>query len=249
MALQQRTVQKMLREGFSGIQPLVVAATERKKLVAEVKSRLARFHGLDTKDYAYIREEEKGKLICPFTFVHADHYYQSDSFRLILDAANRLTIEETRYRGGSALVSDLDEVVAFVRACQERLERNKVLETKRAKVRGLLSQAILARVRKLAKEQRFDYMSEIAPQKLKLFIKLSDEHALAVDIPFKHFKKHLPQLRTTIVSVRKLYKNGIRFQVVSGRGLPWRQEWVKHESLCIGEKLSKATSGEQWFGG
>jgi hypothetical protein len=231
MALQSRTVQKLLREGFAGTNPMVVTAGERKKLVEEVRTRLARFHGLDIKDYAYIREEEKGKLICPFTFVHPEHYYRSDSFRLILDSANRLTVEETGYRGSSALVSSLDEVVDFVRACQERLARHKALEAKRSKVRELLAQAILARVRKLAKEHRFDYMSEIGPHKLKLFVKLSDEHALGLDIPFKHFKKFLPQLRTTIIAMRKLYKKGIRFQVVSERRLPWRQAWVKHETL------------------
>ena len=63
------------------------------------------------------------------------------------------------------------------------------------KVRDLLAQAILAQVRKLATEERFDFMSETDAQKLKLFVKLSDDHAVVLHIPFKEFKQFLPQLR------------------------------------------------------
>lgn len=148
----------------------------------------------------------------------------------MVDDQGRLTINET-HSGDSALVSDLDEVIRFIEHCKERTERQKALKAQRGKVRDLLAQAILAQVRKVAKEERFDFMSETDAQKLNLFVKLSDDHAIVLHIPFKEFKQFLPQLRSVIVTLRQLYQNGIRFQIVGRGALPWRKSWVSHESL------------------
>ena len=233
MGLQSRTIQKLFREDFPGATPLVVATTEREKLGADLKARLERFHEVDTKDYGYVRQEEKPRVVCSFSISDPEqpHYYGGrTSFRLLLDDGARLTIKED-HSGDSALVSELDEVVRFVQHCKQRLERQKALKAKRRKVRDLLAQAILAQVRKLAKEERFDFMSETDEQKLNLFVKLSEEHAVVLYIPFKEFKQFLPQLRSVIVTLRQLYQNGIRFRIVGRAGLPWRKSWVTHENL------------------
>lgn len=233
MGLQRRTMQKLFREDFPGTKPLVVNPAGRAKLGADLKARLERFDGVDTKDYGFLREEEKPRLVGSFSLLDRDAYYYHSSrasFRLLLDDANRLTIKDA-YSGDTALVGDLDEVVQFVRHCQQRLQRQKALRAKRGKVRDLLAQAILAQVRKLAKEDRFDFMSETDVHKLRLFVKLSDEHAVAVHIPFKQFQQVLPQLRSMIAALRQMYQSGIRFQIVGRRALPWRKSWVTHASL------------------
>jgi hypothetical protein len=232
MGLQRRTIQKLLREDFPGTNPLVVAAGKREKVGADLKARLERLEGVDTNSSVWMRDEEKRRFVCSFSVAdpsEPSHYYRRDSFRLFLDETRRLTIKD-RY-GTAALVSALDEVVQFVRDCKQRLERHKALRAKRGKVRELFAQAILAHVRKLAKEERFDFMSETDTQKLNLFVKLSDEHAVVLYIPFKEFKEFLPQLRSMIVSLRKLYQNGIRFRIVGRCGLPRRTGWITHESL------------------
>ena len=83
------------------------------------------------------------------------------------------------------------------------MDRKRALKAKRGKVRDLLAQAILAQVRKLAKEEKFDFMSETDAQKLNLFVKLSDDHAVVLHIPFKDFKQFLPQLRSVIVTLTR----------------------------------------------
>jgi hypothetical protein len=233
MGLQRRTIQKLLREDFPGTKPLVVDPVDREKLGAEITSRLERFDGVDTKDYGFVPKEQKPRFVGSFSVIDSEpHYYYGarDSFHLLLDDANRLTIKATRF-GDSALVSDLDEIVQFVRHCKQRLERKRALQAKRGKVRQLLAQAILAQVRKLAREERFDFMSESDAQKLKLYVRLSDEHAIELHIPFRDFKQILPQLRSAIVALRQLYQNGLRFHVVSRRALPWRETWVTYQSL------------------
>jgi hypothetical protein len=232
MGLQRRTIQKLLREDFLGIKPIVIDPSEREKRSAEIKARLERIHDLDTKNYSYIRDEEKPRVLYSFTIIDPEPYYYHGgrtTFRLITDDQDRLTIKEA-HEGDSALVSDLDEVVQFVGHCNERIGRQKALKAQRGKVRDLLAQAILAQVKKVAKEERFEFMSETDAQKLKLFVKLSDDHAVVLHIPFKDFKKFLPQLRSVINTLRQLYQNGIRFQIVGRGGLPWRKTWVTHES-------------------
>ena len=232
MGLQRRTIEKLFREDFPGTAPIVVTASERDKLAAAIKAKLERFHDLGN-DRGYLRDEEKPFFVHAFTVPDNEPYYYHGShstFRLFLDQLGRLTIKEA-YSGLTALVSDLDEIITFIEHCKERVTRQKALQTQRAKVRDLLAQAILAQVRKLAKEERFDFMSETDAQKLKLFVKLSDEHNLVIHIPFKEFKKHLPELRSVIVTLRQLYENGVRFQIVSQGALPWRGSWTTHDQL------------------
>jgi hypothetical protein len=83
------------------------------------------------------------------------------------------------------LVSGLDEVSRFVEHCRQRLDRRKAMSAKRGKVRELLAQAILAQVRKLGKEARFDFMSETDVHKLSLYVKLSDNQSAVFHIPLK----------------------------------------------------------------
>jgi hypothetical protein len=251
MGLRRSTIQKLLREDFPGTKPLVVDPVAREKLGAEITSRLECFDGVDTKGHGFVPEEQKPRFVGSFSVIDSEPYYYygaRDSFRLLLDDANRLTIKATR-SGDSALVSDLDEIVQFVRHCKQRLERKRALKAKRGKVRELLAQAILAQVRKLAKEERFDFMSESDAQKLKLYVRLSDEHAIELHIPFREFKQILPQLRSAIVALRQLYQSGLRFHVVGRRALPWRKTWVTYQSLegdgpLAGEGLHSGSSAD-----
>ena len=93
MGLQRRTIQKLLREDFLGAKPIIVAAPEREKLVADIKEKLERIHDLDTKNYSYIREEEKPRVLYSFTIVDPEPYYYHGgrtTFRLITDDLGRL---------------------------------------------------------------------------------------------------------------------------------------------------------------
>lgn len=233
MGLQRRTIQKLLRENFPGTAPLVVAAADREVLSAEITARLQRCDGVDIREPGWVPEADKPRLVGTFAILDPEPYYYygaRDSFRLLLDDAGRLTIKAV-HSGDAALVSDLEEIVQFVYHCRQRLERQRALRAKRGKVRTLLAQAILAQVKKLAREERFDFMSESDAQKLKLYVRLSDEHALELHIPFREFKPLLPQLRSAIVALRQLYQSGLRFHIVSRRALPWRQAWVTYQSL------------------
>jgi hypothetical protein len=233
MGLQSRSVQKLLRESFPQSAPLQVEPEAREAVGAEIRSRLERLEGVDTRNYVWVREEQKTRFIASFTLVDPDpalRYWRRDSFRLVLDPAGRLTLEGDS-AGETALVSDLDEIVRFARRCLERLERQRALRARSAKVRDLLAQGILAQVKKLAREERFDFLTESDSQKLKLYVRLSGEHALELHVPFQEFKTILPQLRSAIRALRELYGSGIRYHVVSRQAASWRKTWTTWESL------------------
>ena len=239
MRLLSSTINKLLRETFVGAKPLVVKPASREKLRDEVVALLKRCDGVDTKDQGWVNEKEKPRLIITFSIKDNDrHYYRgSDTFNLLLDDANQLMIKESYHVGKFAFVSDLDEIVRFIRHCKQRLDRKRALAAKRDKVRSILATAILAQVRTLAKQEKFDFMTNSYDHKLKLHVKLSDLHALEFDIPFKHFKKILPQLRSAIISFRKMYEGGIRCHIVSMHSRYCRKGWTTHQSVEGQESL------------
>lgn len=234
MSLERRTIEKLFREDFPGARPLVVDPAERERLGAEIRSRLERFEGIEIRETGFVGEQEKARRVLSFTIADPDasscYYRHSHSFRLLLDEQNRLTIQDG-YGHSDAVVSDLEEISRFVLHCKQRLARRKALKAKSEKVRQLKAQAILAQVKKLAKEEKFDFMSETDALKLRLYVKLSDQHAVELSVPFKQFDQVLPHLRTAVVSLRHLYESGIRFKIVGRAKVPWRKEWIRHETL------------------
>jgi len=234
MSLPNRTIQKLMRETFGGAQPLVFDRAERDSLAERILTLLGGIEGVDVSRSGYVREEEKPRLVCEFriTDPSAYHYYGShESFRLLLDDAGRLTIEQYHYRGESrAMISDLDEIVVFVRRYKQRIDRQTAIKAKRGKVRELQTAAIIAQVRKLAREDRFDFAYEADPRKLNLYIKLSEKNVLVLYVPFKDFKECLPRLGPAIASLRTVHESGIRFEIGGNRMWRRRQSWITPES-------------------
>lgn len=221
-----------MQEHFHGERPMTVEATAREALGEELRQRLASMEGVESRTYYYPSEQEKARLVYTFRLTDSrfDRYsYSGNDLRLQLSPESLLTI--TDGYEARAVVSDLDEIVAFVLHCKQRLARLQALQARREKVRHLQAQAIMAQVKQLAKEERFDFMTSTDSQKVKLFVRLSPTHSLEIHIPFKRFQETLPQLRTVIVSLRTLCASGVQFKVVSRRALPWGSDWVLHTSL------------------
>ena len=181
-------------------------------------------------------KDSRSKTICRFTIPEpntAGQYWRSDELRLEYDEESRLTIHSYRRRESnhSAIVSDIDELKTFVRLVLERYARREAGAKKREKVRDFKSKAIIAQVKKLAKQEKFDFATTNDTVKLRLFVKLSKQDLIEISVPFKQFEKVLPKLRATIQSLRELYAEGLRFKIMPVGHLPWDTEWIKHETL------------------
>ena len=180
--------------------------------------------------------DSRSRTLCRFTIPEPDsggHYWRSDELRLEYDDDCRLTIHSYRFRESnqSAFVSDVDEIKTFVRHVLQRYARRQAGARKREKVREFKSKAIIAQVKKLAKQEQFDFATTNDTVKLKLFVKLSKRELIEISVPFNQFEKVLPKLRATIQSLRELYAEGLRFKIQPIGRLPWDVTWIDHKSL------------------
>ena len=88
MALDIRSINKLLREDFSEANPMVVAPDQRESLGEAITEELSRIEGIDTKAYHYVSEAERERLVCTFSLLDPDAYYFHNSrshFRLVLN--------------------------------------------------------------------------------------------------------------------------------------------------------------------
>lgn len=221
-----------MREQFTGSPPIRVTEGNREEIIATVTARIKTLNNIDVATNRYISEREKARFLTAFTSKDPSpdrYYYRSDEhFRLVTNDQNELTIanyyEETQ-------VADLEEIFSFIAVCQERLNRQHALKTRRQKVRDLKAQAIIARIKTLAEEEKFDFATDTDTQKLKLFVRLDANECIELHVSFKDFEETLPKLRSAIVSLRELRDKGIRFKLRSTTKIGWRTQWVSHESL------------------
>ncbi|MGE0084225.1 MAG: hypothetical protein AB7S75_07355 [Desulfococcaceae bacterium] len=231
MTIQRTTIRKFFREHFTGNSPIRIGTGERETLAKKIRQRISGIADVRISERPYyISEKHKDRYVCGFTIEEPDsrHYYHyRDSFSLILDEQGNLTIEEGYSQ--KALVSDLEEIVSFIAACKKRLERQKVLRSKRKKVRDFKSQAIVSQVRRLAKQEKFDFCTATDNVKLKLFVKLSETECIELQIPFSKFQEILPNLRSAVLALREMTSTGIKFRI---RGVSsYHHTWITHSSI------------------
>ena len=197
MGLPTSTIKKLFREHFQAAQPWLVADLEREALVADhhpaCRRAARREHGspallcLGTRagpPCVLYRPEAAGESV----------FYRGTSFRLLLNDQGALTIQHDVYRQvtDTALVASVEQLLGFLMACREALERQEALASKRQKVRDLKAQAIVAQVKKLAREEQFDFYTKTDTVKLTLYVKIADDTSLELQIAFKDFARPCP---------------------------------------------------------
>ena len=235
MKLPRPSIRKLFREDFSQADPIVV---DRSRIAAESKrwrEQVSKIDGVQVTQHPGDKDS-RSRTLCRFTIPNpreSGSYWRSDELRLEFDQQSRLTLHWYEYRNSAftALVSEIDEIRQFVRHVLERYARRHAGEVKREKIRQFKSKAIIAQVQKLAKEEQFDFATACDTVKLKLYVRLSKHDLIEIHVPFKQFEKVLPTLKNTILSLRALYADGLRFKMVPSSRLPWDLKWIRGESL------------------
>lgn len=234
MQVHSSTIKKLFREHFAAAQPWLVAHLDREALLATVTQRLAGLPGVRVdRHYYYASEQERARYVCSIELQRPGEvsYFSQTSLQLLLNEQGALTIQHTVYRRvtDTAVVASLEQLVTFLMACLEALERQAGLATKRQKVRDLKAQAIVAQVKKLAREEQFDFYTKTDTLKLTLYVKIADDESLELQIAFKDFARALPNLRSIIVALRALHRQGIQFKL--SRSPYHKHRWLSHTAL------------------
>lgn len=241
MSITSRSLQKLLRENISGGTPLSVDPEHAQELAEDLLALLEPLAGAKRNDnchhYSRFRvgsspDQPPSNDLCCCVLLEesSDRWYRNQTHLHLFRSPEQQLWVELGYERSPAPVSDIGEVVALVQAFLQRVDQQKAQATKRKKQKDLKVQAILAQVRKIAKEDRFDFATEVDSVKLKLIIRLSDQDYFAILIPFNQFKEVLPKLRTAIQALRETYNTGVRFKTHLKRGYR-RSDWIRHEDL------------------
>jgi len=238
MSIGSRTLQKLLRENISGEKPLSVDPEQARELAEDLLARVEPLAGTKRNDNCHRRFRVGGSdepnhdfCCCILLEESSDRWYRNETHLHLIRSREQQLWVDLGYERSPAPVSDIGEVVALVQAFMQRVDRQKAQAAKRKKQKDLKVQAILAQVRKIAKEDKFDFATEVDTVKLKLIIRLSeDDDYFAILIPFKQFKEVLPKLRTAISALRETYDTGVRFKTNIKRGYR-RSSWIRHEDL------------------
>ncbi len=243
MSITWRSLQKLLRDNISGNNPLTVSSEQAEELTEDLLARVESLPRAErNKDCYHYRYRSQGvsgssdsppsdTLCCCILLEESQErwYHHHTHLHLLRHSDQQLWVNLGGQRS-EAPISDIGEVIALAQGFLQRIDKQKALAAKRQKQRDLKLQAILAQVRKIAKEDQFDFATEVDSVKLKLIIRLSDNDYFAIMIPFNQFKEVLPKLRTAIQALRETYNTGVRFKTHLKRGYR-RSDWVRHQDL------------------
>lgn len=231
-ALSSSTTAKFLREIFKETSPIQVEPDGLSALTEKVLDLLRGQQLVRLESNHYFREEEKRGLICQFSIedpTKGPYQWNLNTFDVRLDENNQLIV--TTHPHQVARVSDLCEISALVTACQDRMMRRKGQQSKDQKVKKLKNQAVIARVKELAVEEKFDFYTEANDRFLKLCVKISERECAELQIPYKNFEAVVPLVRDAIQTLRSFHQKGLRLGM-RHLGPGWRYDWVRHEDLA-----------------
>jgi len=145
MALDSRSIKKLLHEHFNGDHPMRVAEAERETLGDTLRKRLATIENVDIQRYHYVSEQEKARLVCTFAVTEPGsqrYSYTSNTFTLFTEN-DVLTIAHGYSGGQLAIVRDRQEIVSFVLQSKQRVAGRHALQAKGDKVRHYQSHGII----------------------------------------------------------------------------------------------------------
>ena len=229
MQLNRTSLKKLIREHLSGdaAPPLPAEAidtalsTLREELlaIAGVSDESTRFHqNVDMQRVHYFGIREPG--------TEESNRWTGYAFGLGVNS-DRVLCVCLNYHYWQPL-ADGAGLCQFVRAYQAGLQRRRAKANKQQKLRDLKSQAMIAQIKNLAKEEAFDFYTQIDRVKLKLHIRLSETQELEIRIPFSKFQTILPQIREAVKALRTVHQAGIQFKIARSDRYP---PWTLHQDL------------------
>ncbi|MEN8216487.1 MAG: hypothetical protein ABFS56_08940 [Pseudomonadota bacterium] len=219
MSLNSRTIAKILREHFTGEIPIIKNIYGHKEFISSLKSELEKITGVEISTFSSSSWDNTPERECHFS-VKGEFSKYGDSFTIQFNQENELIIDNYR---DSATIYQIEQIYTFIDRLKLEHENIKGRRLKTEKLNKLKKQAILAKMKEIAKEDQFDFYTTEYKTKLKIIIRVEGGKLLEVDIPYGKFQEILKDLRSLIMTVRELQKSGIIFKLKpdSGDGYGW----------------------------
>jgi hypothetical protein len=213
---------KLLREHFTGEFPIFMKTTsEQKILISQIKAELKKIQAVRLSDHYYFsHDKDREETILRFTLEDDLHRYYRPYCSLTLkfgEDDHCLIIEDSPRR---ALVYQVEQIYSFIDKLKAEFDQKKAQAHKTEKINNLKQQAIIARIKEIAKEDKFEFATTWREyqNKLKVMVRLEGGILMEVDIPYNGFQEVLKNLRPLIRNVNELQKLGISFKIKSDSG-------------------------------
>lgn len=199
----------------------------RRKLIRELSEKLGKLEHVQISEHPGDRDSRSRTLI---RFSIRDPHdrmghvvYRSDEYRVEMTSEGILWLAfDARYRESiRCQIRHWSDVEKFVRELLSKYNRRHASAQRQSKIRDFKANAIVAAVNQLAEEEKFKFRYTTDTQKLKLWVILGKDAVLEIEVRFSKFEETLPKLRETIVSLRQLFEEGLRFKIGTQRLIPW----------------------------
>ena len=218
MSISWRSLQKLLRDNISGHNPLKVSPEQAQELAEDLLAQVESLPGAKRNDNCFHSQHRftigpdssdpppsPALQCCVLLEESRDRWYRNHTHLHLLRGPERQGWVDLGSQHSEVPLSDIEEVVSLMQTFQRRVAQQKAKAAKRQKQRDLKQKAILAQVRTIAKEDQFDFATDVDSVKLKLIVRLSEDDYFVIEIPFNRFKEVLPNLRTAIQALRQVY--------------------------------------------
>ncbi|TGO03223.1 hypothetical protein PN36_10485 [Candidatus Thiomargarita nelsonii] len=220
MSLNSRTIAKILREHFTGEIPIIKNIYEHIEFMSSLKTELEKITGVEVSTGSSWDMRE-----CHFS-VKGEFSKYGDSFTIQFNQKNELIIDNYR---DSATIYQIEQIYSFIDRLKLEPENIKGRRLKTEKINKLKKQAILAKMKEIAKEDQFDFYTTEYKTKLKMIVRVEGGKLLEIDIPYGKFQEILKDLRSFIMTVRELQKSGISFKLKPDSNDGYG--WIRHTSV------------------
>lgn len=221
-SLHPSTMGKLLREHFTGEFPISIkAASEQQALISNIKAELKKIQAVHLSEHYYF-PQDKGREECTLRFSLEDDLYRYYRPYCSLTLTFReddhcLIIEDSPHY---ALVYQVEQIYSFIDKLKAEFDKKKAQAHKTEKINNLKQQAIIARIKEIAKADKFEFATTWREyqNKLKVMVRLEGGVLMEIDIPYNGFQEVLKNLRPLIRNVNELQKLGISFKIKSDSG-------------------------------
>jgi len=224
MALHPLSVRKLIKTVFCSDSPLtyhlVNDQQKQEKLIQisnELKPMMSGFNKMkfDTDVQQYT--ETRPLLLISYASRHESTFYYSwleDDTLSVFFKGNQLFVTSAHVE---APLSRLDEIVEYFKNVDLKRDQQDRSKSKSKKLKHLKEQTILSKIQTLSKELDFYYRIDKYHTKLKLSVRLGENHMMEINIPYNKFQEILQELEDSIKSVMTLYNKGLRFKILGNK--------------------------------
>ncbi|KHD10248.1 hypothetical protein PN36_19565 [Candidatus Thiomargarita nelsonii] len=223
MSLNSRSIAKILREHFTGETPIIKNAFEHQAFISSLQTEIEKIKGIEKRSF-YDKEPEQKY---DFSIKDESCFYDYDYFTIKFNQSNELIMS---HNGSRATVYQIEQIFSFIDRIKQEYDNKNARQLKKEKINKLKQLAIIGKIKKIAKEDKFDFYTREYATKLKLIVEIELGKIMEIDIPYSEFQDTLKELRSLIQTIKELQKLGLTFRFKSSSKYK-HASWITHQSL------------------